>query len=84
MISSTIDHSSLRSSDWISSNASLFLGHEHVKEAVRKSQDGGVTLNFSKLDLTDISVKTAEELATKSDSDGHALVERRVLVFPFL
>jgi len=76
MISSAIDRSSLRSSDWIPSNVSLFLGHEHIKEAVRKSQDGGVSLNFSKLDLTDISVEAAEELATKSDPNGHVLVER--------
>lgn len=76
MISSVIDRPSLRPSNWIPSNASISLGHEHVNEAVRKSQDGGVTLNFSKLDLTDINVETAEELATKLDSNGDALVER--------
>lgn len=76
MTSSAVDRPSLRSPYWIPSNTSISLSHEHISEAFSHSQDGGQTLIFSKLDLTDISVEAAEELATRLDSNGDGVVKR--------
>jgi hypothetical protein len=76
MTSAAIDRSNLRSPYWIPSNTSNSLKHEHIVDALSQSQDGGETLVLSKLDLTDISVDAAEELATKVDSNGEGVVKR--------
>jgi hypothetical protein len=76
MTSFAVDRPALRSPYWIPPNTSVSLSHEHIAEALANSPDDGETLVFSKLDLTDISVDAAEELATKVDSSGEGVVKR--------
>lgn len=76
MTTLAIDHPSLRSPYWTSSTSSNSLNHDHITEALNHSPDDGETLVFSKLDLTDISVDAAEELATKVDANGEGVVKR--------
>ncbi|KAF9453247.1 hypothetical protein P691DRAFT_793050 [Macrolepiota fuliginosa MF-IS2] len=79
MTTLAIDRPNLRSPYWVPSNSSNSLNHEHIIEALDRSPDGGETLVFSKLDLTDISVDAAEELATKVDANGLGVVKRIAL-----
>ncbi|KXN85487.1 Leucine-rich repeat-containing protein sog2 [Leucoagaricus sp. SymC.cos] len=79
MTSLADDRPNVRSPYWIPSNTSISLNHEHIADALFQSQDNGETLVFSKLDLTDISVDAAEELATKVDSSGEGVVKRITL-----
>lgn len=76
MTTPAIDRPNLRSPYWIPSNSSNSLNHDHIVEALGHSPDGGETLVFSKLGLTDISVDAAEELATKVDTNGVGVVKR--------
>ncbi len=70
------DHLNLPSPYWIPSNVSNSLNHDHITTALKFSPDGGETLVFSKLDLTDISVDALEELATRVGEDGEGAVKR--------
>lgn len=70
------DHLNLPSPYWIPSNVSNSLNHDHITTALKLSPDGGETLVFSKLDLTDISVDALEELATRVGEDGEGAVKR--------
>lgn len=74
MTTSVNDSSYLHSPYW--SQPSNSLNHEHIAQALNHSSDEGATLVFSKLDLTDISVDAAEELATKVDANNKGMVKR--------
>lgn len=76
MTTSVNDSSYLHSPYW--SQPSNSLNHEHIAQALNHSSDEGATLVFSKLDLTDISVDAAEELATKVDANNKGMVKRWV------
>lgn len=76
MTTSVNDPSYLRSPYWSQPATSTSLNHEHIAEALNHSSDNGETLLFSKLDLTDISVDAAEELATKVDTNSEGMVKR--------
>lgn len=60
-----VDRSALRSPH--SNKRNSFpspLTHAHIFEALHRSADNGATLNLSKLNLSDIGVSAAEQLAT--------------------
>ncbi|KAF8969948.1 RAM signaling pathway protein-domain-containing protein [Flammula alnicola] len=58
------------------------LSSDHILDAITHSPDGGVTLFFSKLGITDIAPHEAEELAIAGQreyQDGGSIVERLAL-----
>lgn len=46
------------------------LNHEHISEALFKSEDNGETLDFSHMRLTDVGEDGAEQLATIGREDS--------------
>jgi Leucine rich repeat len=40
------------------------LNHVHIREAIERSADNGATLTFSRMNLSDVGARAAEELAT--------------------
>lgn len=42
----------------------ISLNNGHVREAIERSPDNGATLTFSRMNLSDVGARAAEELAT--------------------
>ncbi|KAF9001876.1 RAM signaling pathway protein-domain-containing protein [Cyathus striatus] len=57
------------------------LNHVHITNAINHSQDLGGTLQFSKLNISDVGVEAAEELATigRREPDDQGIVQRLAL-----
>jgi hypothetical protein len=54
------------------------LNHTHICDAIERSLDNGVTLTFSKLGLSDVGARSAEELAAieRETSEEESAVQR--------
>jgi hypothetical protein len=68
-----------------SSTSTTSLNHEHIYEALLRSEDNGETLDFSHKGLTDVGEYGAEQLATigREDSmEDESSVLRCALLLP--
>ncbi|KAF8894501.1 RAM signaling pathway protein-domain-containing protein [Infundibulicybe gibba] len=76
-----VDRPVLESPQYNKTMQSTPLAPPHISQALGKSSDGGVTLNLSKLNISDVGVLAAEELALigRTSPDDESVVERIAL-----
>jgi hypothetical protein len=56
----------------------ISLNHVHICEAIERSADNGATLTFSRMNLSDVGARAAEELATieKESPEDESIIKR--------